>query len=70
LKRHTQNSGEVKPETIDVMSKVTNELWDDKSPEFRHKLEVAFEHEHQQNLCAWEASLADSPRRTPEEIVA
>ncbi|KAJ7686442.1 hypothetical protein B0H14DRAFT_2654290 [Mycena olivaceomarginata] len=37
LKRRTQNSGEAKPETIDVVSKVTNELWDDESPEFRLK---------------------------------
>jgi hypothetical protein len=63
-------AGDEKPETIDVVSKVTSELWDDESPEFRHEVEVAFEREYQQNLRAWEASLADSPTRSPEDIAA
>jgi hypothetical protein len=46
LKRRTENSGEGMPETIDVISKVTNDLWEDESPEFRHEVEVAFEREY------------------------
>ncbi|KAJ7828220.1 hypothetical protein B0H14DRAFT_3466418 [Mycena olivaceomarginata] len=70
VKRRIENSGEEKPETIDIVSKVTAELWEDESAEFRHEVEVAFEHEYQQNLRAWEVSLADSPTRSPEEIAA
>jgi hypothetical protein len=56
------------PQTINVVSKVTDELWEDESPEFRHEVEVAFKREYQQNVRTWEASLADSPMRTAEEI--
>ncbi|KAJ7794012.1 hypothetical protein B0H14DRAFT_2622307 [Mycena olivaceomarginata] len=40
LKRRTENSGEGMPETINVISNVTNDLWEDESPEFRHKVET------------------------------
>ncbi|KAJ7895290.1 hypothetical protein B0H14DRAFT_2558862 [Mycena olivaceomarginata] len=56
LKRRNKMAGDKMPETIDVVSK------------FRHEVEVVFEHEYQKKLRTWEALLADSPTRSPEEI--
>ncbi|KAJ7302606.1 hypothetical protein DFH08DRAFT_977732 [Mycena albidolilacea] len=54
--------------TIDVISKVTAEMYNKESPAFRDEIELAAEREHQQAVKAWEVSLADSPTRTPEEM--
>jgi hypothetical protein len=70
LKRQSGAAGEEMLQTIDVVSKVTNEVWEEETPEFRYEVEVAYEHECAERLKAWEASLTDSPTRTPEEIAA
>jgi hypothetical protein len=53
---------------IDVVAKVTAETWEGETPAFRHECELAMVREHEQAVKAWEASLADSPTRSPEEI--
>jgi hypothetical protein len=49
---------------------VTAELYEQESLEFKNDCEVAMEREYQQALKGWEASLADSPTKTPEEIAS
>ncbi|KAJ7816712.1 hypothetical protein B0H14DRAFT_3475166 [Mycena olivaceomarginata] len=58
------------PEYIDVIAKVTAEVWGEETPAFQHECQLAMEREHQEDLRGWEASLADSPTKTPEEIAA
>jgi hypothetical protein len=70
LKRRAEREGTEMPQTIDVISKVTAEMYNEESPAFRDEIELAVEREHQQAVKAWEASLADSPTRTPEEMAA
>ncbi|KAJ7310819.1 hypothetical protein DFH08DRAFT_974219 [Mycena albidolilacea] len=70
LKRRTEHSGEKMPHIINIISKVTTKVWEEETPVFQHECEMVFECEHQQTLNAWEASLADSPTRTPDEIAA
>lgn len=70
LKRRAQLAGEPEPKPIDVISKVTKEVWEEETPEFRKECELAMEREYAESLKAWEQSLADSPTRTPEEISA
>jgi hypothetical protein len=70
LTRRAVSSGEAPPNRIDVIAKVTAECWDQETPQFREDCELAQEREYQQALKGWEASLADSPTRTPEEIAA
>jgi hypothetical protein len=45
-------------------------VWAEETPAFQRECEVAMEREYQQKLKAWEASLADSPTRSAEEIAA
>lgn len=70
LKRRAELTGGELPKTIDIVAKVTAEMWEDESPAFKRECEVALEKEYQQAMQAWEASLADSPTRTAEEIAA
>jgi hypothetical protein len=70
LGRRSALSGDPPPKKIDVVAKVTAELYEQETPEFQKDCELAMEREYQQALKGWEASLADSPTRTPEEIAA
>jgi hypothetical protein len=70
LKRRCDLSGEPMPLKIDVIAKVTSEVWETEQPAFQHECTLELEREYQQRLKAWEASLADSPTRTPEEMAA
>jgi hypothetical protein len=70
LKRCADLDGGPMPKTIDVISKVTAEMYAGESPAFRDEIELAAEREYQQSVKAWEALLADSPTRTPEEMAA
>ncbi|KAJ7255784.1 hypothetical protein B0H12DRAFT_1232953, partial [Mycena haematopus] len=71
LKRRAELSGESVPtKPIDVVAKVTAEAWDEESFEFKQECEVRLEREYQAEVKAWEASLADSPTRTADEIAA
>ncbi|KAJ7712788.1 hypothetical protein B0H16DRAFT_1479102, partial [Mycena metata] len=70
LNRRAELTGEEPPKKIDVISKVTKEVWEEETPEFQKECEVAMEREYAESLRAWEQSLADSPTRTPEEISA
>jgi hypothetical protein len=74
LKRRAQLSGESEREgermPIDVVAKVTAEVWAEETPAFQRECEVAMEREYQQKLKACKASLANSPTRSAEEIAA
>jgi hypothetical protein len=70
LTRLAKNSGSPLPIKIDVIAKVTAEVWEEETPAFKKECEVAMEEEFQQATKAWEASQADSPTRTAEEIAA
>ncbi|KAJ7772153.1 hypothetical protein B0H14DRAFT_3164805 [Mycena olivaceomarginata] len=70
LKKRAELAGEPVPQTIDVVAKVTAEVWDEESPEFQRECELAMEREYQATVRAWEASLADSPNQTAEEMAA
>jgi hypothetical protein len=63
-------SGEVIPEKIDIIAKVTGEMWDKETPVFRHEHQMDCKREYEQRLKAWEASLNDSLTQTPEELAA
>ncbi|KAJ7701649.1 hypothetical protein B0H14DRAFT_3649892 [Mycena olivaceomarginata] len=70
LKRRSDLSGELMPRKIDVIAKVTSEMWEGETPAFQHECTVEWERDYQQRLKAWEASLTDSPTWTPEEMAA
>ncbi|KAJ7306866.1 hypothetical protein DFH08DRAFT_975891 [Mycena albidolilacea] len=74
LKRRARFAGETVAEAermpIDVVAKVTSEVWAEETPAFQRECEVAMEEEYQKVVKAWEMSLADSPTRTAEEIAA
>jgi hypothetical protein len=70
LTRRAALSGEPLPKKIDVTAKVTAELYEQETPAFQKDCELAMEREYQQALKGWEASLSDSPARSPEEIAA
>ncbi|KAJ7876649.1 hypothetical protein B0H13DRAFT_1893562 [Mycena leptocephala] len=70
LKRRAERTGEKMPEHIDVVRKVTANIWEAETAAFQHECELANEREYQQMIKAWELSLADSPTRTAEEIAA
>ncbi|KAJ6556066.1 hypothetical protein B0H19DRAFT_1376963 [Mycena capillaripes] len=70
LKRRAEVNGKPAPEAIDIVAKVTAEVWEEESPEFRKECEIAMEREHKIAIKGWEESLADSPTRTPEEIAS
>jgi hypothetical protein len=70
LQRRSALAKEPLPKKIDVIAKVTAELWAQESSEFQEDCELAMDREHHQALKGWEASLADSPTRTPEEIAS
>ncbi|KAJ7363061.1 hypothetical protein DFH08DRAFT_951265 [Mycena albidolilacea] len=70
LKRRSEAAGKPMPEYIDVIAKVTAEVWGKETPAFQHECQLAMEWEHQEDLRGWEASLADSSTKTPEEIAA
>ncbi|KAJ7602792.1 hypothetical protein DFH06DRAFT_1351026 [Mycena polygramma] len=70
LKRRAGRTQEDAPEAIDIVAKTTAEVWEEETPAFKKECEVAMEREYQMALKGWEASLADSPTKTPEEIAA
>ncbi|KAJ7049327.1 hypothetical protein C8F01DRAFT_1265521 [Mycena amicta] len=70
LKRRATLDGQEMPKVIDVIVKVMPEIWGEEMAAFRDEVELAAEQEHQQAVKAWEASLADSPTRMPEEMAA
>ncbi|KAK7017234.1 hypothetical protein R3P38DRAFT_3201625 [Favolaschia claudopus] len=70
LARVAELTGEEPAKQIDVVSKVTAEMWNAESPAFRHECEVAAEVDYQQKVKAWKAALPDSATRTPEEMAA
>jgi hypothetical protein len=70
MKRRHDVSGEVMAEKIDIIAKVTGEVWDKETPVFQHGCQMDCEREYEQRLKAWEVSLNDSPTRTPEELAA
>jgi hypothetical protein len=70
LQRRSALSGDPLPKKIDVTAKVKVELWEQEPPEFQRECELTMEREHQQALKGWEASLADSLTRLPEEIAS
>ncbi|KAJ7058603.1 hypothetical protein C8F01DRAFT_1304260 [Mycena amicta] len=70
FKRRAELDGQEMPKPIDVISKMTAEAWLAETAAFRDEVELAAEREYQQTVKAWEASLADSPTRTPEEMAA
>jgi hypothetical protein len=70
LKRRCEVSGDEMPKTIDVISKVTIEVYEEESPGFKHECDLVYEREYQMLLKGWEASLSDSPIQTAEEIAA
>jgi hypothetical protein len=63
-------AGENPPKKIDVIAKVTAEMWESESATFKEECQAGLEREYQQTLKGWEVSLVDSPTRTPEEIAA
>ncbi|KAJ7029325.1 hypothetical protein C8F04DRAFT_1264987 [Mycena alexandri] len=70
MKRRAKLEGQEEPKAIDVISKVTKEVWDEETPEFRRECELGLKREYAESLRAWEQSLVDSPTRTPDEIAA
>jgi hypothetical protein len=58
------------PKTINVIAKVTNEVYEAESLGFRHECDLVYEREYQMILKGWEALLSDSPTRSAEEIAA
>ncbi|KAJ7114742.1 hypothetical protein C8R44DRAFT_740117 [Mycena epipterygia] len=70
LKRRAELAGEAPPSSIKVSNMVTVDCWDEETPAFQAEVKVACEVEYQKALKAWEASLADSPNKTPEELDA
>ncbi|KAJ6447364.1 hypothetical protein C8R47DRAFT_1231465 [Mycena vitilis] len=70
MKRVALRTGKPPPEAIDIISKVTAEVWEGETPSFKTECEAAFEREHQIAVRGWEASLADSPVRTAEEAAS
>ncbi|KAJ7040783.1 hypothetical protein C8F04DRAFT_1309654 [Mycena alexandri] len=70
LKRRAELEGSPAPKVIDIISKVTKEVWEEETLEFQKECEVALEREYAESLEAWEQSMADSPTRTPDEIAA
>lgn len=70
LKRRAEFTEEAMPKSIDVISKVTTEMWEAEVPSFKHECELAAEREYQQQLVAWQAIQADAPTQTPEELAA
>ncbi|KAJ7493549.1 hypothetical protein FB451DRAFT_1387715 [Mycena latifolia] len=70
LKRRSERTGEKTPEALTVWRNVTREVWEEETPAFREEVEEALERDYKVAVKAWEASLADSPARTPEEMAA
>jgi hypothetical protein len=68
--RRAALAGENPPKKIDVIAKVTAEMWESESAAFKEECQAGLEREYQQTLKGWEASLAESPTRTPEEFAA
>ncbi|KAJ6528204.1 hypothetical protein B0H19DRAFT_1274998 [Mycena capillaripes] len=70
LKKRAERTGEEPPESIEVVARVTAQVWEGESPGFKQECEMSMEREYQSLLKGWEASLSDSPTKTPEEIAA
>ncbi|KAJ7863884.1 hypothetical protein B0H13DRAFT_2353934 [Mycena leptocephala] len=70
IQRRAMYTGEKVPATLALQNQVTKEVWDDEPPAFQEEIKLAWEREYQASVKGWEASLADSPTRTPEELAA
>ncbi|KAJ7711976.1 hypothetical protein B0H16DRAFT_1744594 [Mycena metata] len=70
LKKCAQYTGEAVPKAIAVQNAVTREMWDEETPAMQNEVKLLWEAEYQRALKGWEASLADSPTRTPTEFAA
>ncbi|KAJ7033528.1 hypothetical protein C8F04DRAFT_1183975 [Mycena alexandri] len=70
LKRRCTWTGEKPPTAIAIQNAVTKEVWEEETLGFREEVKLLWEHEYQRALKGWEASLADSPTRTPAELAA
>ncbi|KAJ7025442.1 hypothetical protein C8F04DRAFT_1269179 [Mycena alexandri] len=70
LKRRAVFTGEQVPKQLALQNAVTKEVWDEETPGFQKEVTALWEREYNQALKGWEASLADSPTRTPQELAA
>ncbi|KAJ7170447.1 hypothetical protein C8R43DRAFT_944959 [Mycena crocata] len=70
LKRRAEYTGDPEPEALAVLPIVRKEAWEDETPGFQEEVREALEREYKMAVKGWEASLADSPTRTPEEMAA
>ncbi|KAJ7333207.1 hypothetical protein DFH08DRAFT_814325 [Mycena albidolilacea] len=68
LKRRCDLLAEPMLRKLNVIAKVTSEVWETEPLAFQHECMLELEQEYQQRLEAWEVLLTDSPTRTPEEI--
>ncbi|KAJ7028994.1 hypothetical protein C8F04DRAFT_1265389 [Mycena alexandri] len=57
LKRRAVHEGLPEPKVIDIISKVTKEVWEEETPEFRKECELALEREYTESMKAWEQTL-------------
>lgn len=69
LQRDAEFAGEPMPSRIAVTTEVTKEAWEDETAPFKEEVKVALDREYELALVGWRASLADSPTKTPEEMV-
>ncbi|KAJ7165444.1 hypothetical protein C8R43DRAFT_946136 [Mycena crocata] len=70
LKRRAEYTGDPDPEPLAVLPVVRKEAWEDETTGFQEEVREALEREYKMAVKGWEASLADSPTRTPEEMAA
>ncbi|KAJ7437708.1 hypothetical protein FB451DRAFT_1416690 [Mycena latifolia] len=68
MERRATLSGEKLEAKIKVTADVTKEIWEEETQEFCEEVEAALERDYQAALKAWEASLADSPTKTPRSL--
>ncbi|KAJ7129688.1 hypothetical protein C8R44DRAFT_872922 [Mycena epipterygia] len=61
-------TGDMLENEVKVRVEITKEAWDDESLEFQEEVLMALERDYELAIKAWEASLADSPTCTPEEM--
>jgi hypothetical protein len=70
IKRRAEYTGEKVPAVLALQNLVTKEVWDEEEPAFQEEVKLVWEREYQASVRGWEASLSDSPTRTPEELAA
>ncbi|KAJ7136478.1 hypothetical protein C8R43DRAFT_1132379 [Mycena crocata] len=70
MRKRAEYTGEAEPKALAVLPIVTKEAWEDETVGFQEEVKEALEREYKVAIKGWEASLADSPTRTPEEMAA